>query len=68
MQGNIVSCTKNQIRLWTVNGTLLAETPLILTSSVKVLCCAVSEVSHAPNGGREVDVIIIFIFIGIRRM
>lgn len=44
-QGNIVSCTKNQIRLWTVNGTLLAETPLMLSSSVRVLCCAVSEVS-----------------------
>ena len=53
-QGNIVTCTKNQIRLWTVNGTLLAETPLIMSSSTKILCCAVSEVREGgERGGRE---------------
>ena len=40
----MVSCTKNQIRMWTVNGTVLAETPLMLSSNVRVLCCTVSEV------------------------
>ena len=48
-----MTCTKNQIRLWTVNGTLLAETPLIMSSSTKILCCAVSEVREGREGERE---------------
>ena len=43
-QGNIVSCTKSQICLWTVNGTLLASTSILIPGSFNLLCCAVSEV------------------------
>ena len=39
-----MSCTKNQIGLWTVNGTLLAETTLLITGNFRLLCCAMSEV------------------------
>ena len=49
-QGNIVSCTKSQLCLWTVNGTLLATTTILITGSFKLLCCAVSEVQYwAPE-------------------
>lgn len=44
LQGNIVSCTKTQICLWTVNGTLLATNTIHITGNFKLLCCAVSEV------------------------
>lgn len=43
MQGNIVTCTRNQIRLWTVNGTLLAETDLFYSNNFRLLSCTVSE-------------------------
>ena len=44
VQGNIVSCTKSQICLWTVNGLLLASTTILITGNFSLLCCAVSEV------------------------
>ena len=47
LQGSIVSCTKNQICLWTVNGTLLATANILITGNFKLMCCAVSEVTYA---------------------
>ncbi|CAI8023122.1 WD repeat and FYVE domain-containing protein 3 [Geodia barretti] len=41
--GNIVSCTKSQICLWTVNGRLLASTTILITGNFSLLCCTVSE-------------------------
>ena len=39
-----MSCTRNDIRLWTVNGVLLARAELTITGNFRLLCCAVSEV------------------------
>ena len=38
-----MTCTRNQIRLWTVNGTLLAETDLFYSNNFRLLSCTVSE-------------------------
>lgn len=50
-----MSCTRNDIRLWTVNGVLLARAELTITGNFRLLCCAVSEVRGIKEweGGRE---------------
>ncbi|XP_019848853.1 PREDICTED: WD repeat and FYVE domain-containing protein 3-like isoform X2 [Amphimedon queenslandica] len=49
LSGNIVSCTRNDIRLWTVNGVLLARAELTITGNFRLLCCAVSEMFEWDN-------------------
>ena len=44
-----MTCTKNQIRLWTVNGTLLAETDLFYSNNFRLLSCTVSELFDWDN-------------------
>ena len=41
-----MSCTRNEIKLWTVNGELLASTELAITANNRLLCCTMSEVSQ----------------------
>lgn len=49
-----MSCTRNDIRLWTVNGVLLARAELTITGNFRLLCCAVSEVRGIKeSGGKE---------------
>ncbi len=40
-----MSCTRNEIRLWSVNGVLLARAELTITGNFRITCCAMSEVS-----------------------
>lgn len=44
-----MTCTRNQIRLWTVNGTLLAETDLFYSNNFRLLSCTVSELFDWDN-------------------
>lgn len=48
-----MSCTRNDIRLWTVNGVLLARAELTITGNFRLLCCAVSEVRVIKESGRK---------------